>query len=277
MLLKEDLLCILKSGKDIALLDFKDWLFSDDVFGKNVQADHLRKWVRYAAVDYGDADIVIKSGKVFEELGWNKLKWNELEWSKTWIDCIYSFKTYFSIFLKFYLDVKMFKYGYILDHYDEIFAQTKKESVAKEKNIDVQLLNDLFEELNRFARNTHTIGNYMPCPDGEYNSIKGYRGNKYTRDRLDLLYAELCNLKNSKYERLKEKGETYKKCLEDKKEVLYLDKLLETDLLEYRLHNMKNEEDLEYFLKYLKGINPLIEERGLKIEEKLKIGICKDK
>lgn len=44
---------------------------------------------------------------------------------------------------------------------------------------------------------------------------------------------------------------------------------------------MKNEEDLEYFLKYFKRINPLIEERGLKIEEELKkklgIGICKDK
>ena len=175
----------------------------------------------------------------------------------------------------------MFKYGYILDHYDEIFAQTKKESVAKEKNIDVQLLNDLFEELNRFARNTHTIGNYMPCPDGQYNSIKGYYGNKYIQDRLDLLYAELCNLETSNYKRLKEKGETYKKCLEDYKKVLYLDKLLETDLSEYRLRNMKNEEDLEYFLKYLKGINPLIEERGLKIEEELKkklgIGICKDK
>ena len=74
MLLKEDLLSILKNGKDIALLDFKDWLFSDDVFGKNAQADHLRKWVRYAAVDYGDADIVIKRGKVFEELGWIELK-----------------------------------------------------------------------------------------------------------------------------------------------------------------------------------------------------------
>ena len=67
----------------------------------------------------------------------------------------------------------------------------------------------------------------------------------------------------------------------DRAEVLYLDKLLEADLSEYRLYNMKNEEDLEYFLKYFKRINPLIEERGLKIEEELKkklgIGICKDK
>lgn len=265
-LLKKDLWDLLKEGKNIALLDFKDWLFSNDVFGGNAQADTLKKWIRYTAVDYGDADIVLKSGEILGKLGWNT----------RWLDCIWSFKTYFNAFLRFYLE-NMETYGYLLDHYDNIFSQAEKERFAEEKGIDIQLLNNLFEELNRFARNTHTIGNYMPCPDGQYNPIKGFGlGYKYFQDRLDLLYDELFQSKYSDYLKLNEKREYYKKWLNDEKEKLHIENLL--NKLDYvceaekRYHRcvMKDEDDLRNFLEYLKKVNPLIEMRGLIIEKELK-------
>ena len=50
MLLDNDFLMKAKPNE----CDFKDWLFRDD------DAENLKKWVRYSAVDYGDADKVIK-------------------------------------------------------------------------------------------------------------------------------------------------------------------------------------------------------------------------
>ena len=271
MLLKENLLCILEGKEDIASLDFKDWLFSDDAFGKNAQIDNIKKWIRYMAVDYGDADIVLKKGKILEKLNWNT----------QWIDCIYSFKTYFNAFLRFYLNGKKETYGYILDHYDEIFSQSKKKQFAKEREINLQLLISLFNELNSFALYTHTIGNYMPCPDGDYNSIKGFYGYKYFQDRLDLLYSELLCPKHLDYQKLnEEKRASYKKWLDDNKTILHIENLLKNDKLNYlckskqngcyHIYIMNDKEDLKNFLNYLKEINLLIKNRGLTIEKELK-------
>jgi len=83
MLLDDDFLMKEKPNE----CDFKDWLFRDD------DAENLKKWVRYNAVDYGDADKVIKDSSIYGNLGW----------SSEYIDCIYSFKTYFFGFLRVYL------------------------------------------------------------------------------------------------------------------------------------------------------------------------------
>ena len=221
------------------------------------------------AVDYGEADQVLKSGEILYELNWNIS-------NNKWLDCIYSFKTYFNAFLRYYLNGKMERYGYILDHYDVIFSQTRKESFAKENDIDTQLLNDLFKELNKFALNTHTIGNYMPCPDKDYNSIKGFYGYKYFQDRLDLLYIELLTPKHLDYSKLNNKRKKYKKWLDGNKKLLHIEDFIKNDGLSFICKAkkqsciMNDKEDLKNFFKYLQVINSLIIDRGLFLQDELR-------
>ena len=42
-------------------------------------------------------------------------------------------------------------------------------------------------ELNRFDKNTHTLGNYMSCPDNKYNNLKGLLGYTMFNDRIELI------------------------------------------------------------------------------------------
>ena len=71
--------------------DFKDCLF--DNVTTSTKYINLRKWVQYWAIKYGDADQVLKTDA-------NKISLAKIGWEQTtWIDCIYSFKTYFAAFL----------------------------------------------------------------------------------------------------------------------------------------------------------------------------------
>ena len=73
-------------------VDFKDCLFHESIIKGERKYLNLKKWIRYSAVDYGDADRVLKTAEnrkvLSDKLGWDNCKY---------IDCIFSFKTFFNI------------------------------------------------------------------------------------------------------------------------------------------------------------------------------------
>lgn len=235
--------------------DFKDWLFEDD------GSEALKKWIRYCAVDYGDADQIIKKS------GWFK----KLNWSDDYIDCIFSFKSYFNGFLKSYLEQFEIKetlsWGYILDHYDVFFDSKERIKILKEKyNFSDVMAHEFWEQLNKFARLTHTIGNYMPCPDKDYNGYKGFnKGYLIFQDRIDLLYKEICENKN---DYAKEKT-IYKKWLEENAKKYLIEEMLKPIDYHCSIKNrrcyIENENEIKKYLEYLKIVNSLIENRKEKM------------
>jgi hypothetical protein len=257
MLLDDDFLMKEKPNE----CDFKDWLFRDD------DAENLKKWVRYNAVDYGDADKVIKDSSIYGNLGW----------SSEYIDCIYSFKTYFFGFLRVYLTKLIGEFpsgGYILDNYDSLFEVSERvDRVRDIFKIEEKTSIEFWEELNRFAKNTHTLGNYMPCPDRDYNRIKGYdKGYEYFQDRIDLLYDELKNARHSDHID-QDHRKKYKDWIDSHKEEMLLTSLIEYNeyvcpTIERGRYNVcwiEKPEDLIAYLEYMKNVNALIEERGKEI------------
>ena len=83
----------------------------------------------------------------------------------------------------------------ILNKFDDLFSEKEIIAFAKKNSINVEIVYELFDELDKMAKLTHTLGNYMPCFDSAYNSIKGYEGYAYVQDRIELLYDELVNPK----------------------------------------------------------------------------------
>ncbi len=282
MLLKNNILFYIN---EIGTLDFKDWLFSESVFGEDVPVDNLRKWIRYMAVDYGEAHNVLKIkdkeyGNIFERLGWCNTSGSKMK-----IDCIYSVKTYINVFFRYYFDGKLPSYGYIMDYYDTLFSNEQLRAFANKNGIKESIINELFIELNKLAKNTHTIGNYMPYPPNvnknNYNRIKGYeKGYVYFQDRIELLFKALSDNLYPDY--IDEKcREAWKEWFNNNKEILFINNMLENkELLSYSCRTktnkngkvmllMDNESDINNYLRYIKKVNELIQERGSSIQKSL--------
>lgn len=275
---KENLLSMI-SNKQLELLDFKDWVLRTDE-----GTDDLKKWIKYTAGDYPDADEVLKinddKGCVLIKLGWFQ---PDVRKKEQYIDCIFSMKTFFMAFLRLYLadldlfkDGKSFYFSRILDHYDCIVGDKHKENFCSNHGIERDDINKLFREINRFARNTHTIGNYMPCPDNEYNRLKGgaigkYKGYQYFKDRLELLYLELYEPKHEGY--LSDKKNDWRKWFTDSEQKLLLKEILKSkygELLKFRFDGRVMEpDDIIQYIKYLDCINGIIERRGVELKKGL--------
>lgn len=246
--------------KEIIGVDFKDYLFDSTLYINNIDTN-LKKWIRYDAVEYGDADVFIRDNidKIYSILEWDKCGY-----SKKWIDCIYSFRTYWNAFLRLFLPKysnKKYPKGYIMDNYNYLFNYYNKKAFADKINIEYSKIEELFDQLNKFAKNTHTIGNYMPCPTGKYNKIKGSN----FQDRIDLLYKKLSS----------REGEI-RDWIEKNKDKLYLNEMLlghdyECSMQKARCEycKMKSKEDVLGYISYLNKINNLIEKRNRILEHKI--------
>ncbi len=202
-------------------IDLKDVLFGCDT------EDNIWKMVRYLAVDYGDVDAVLKDERL------SPLK--KLAWPLERLDCIFSFKTYFNGFLRGYLNgtgVPVSPIGYLYDNYEKFLSpdiRTKRLSdiykISEEKSVVI------WYEINRFAKNTHTIGNYMPCPDSSFNKLKGFSGYRQFQDRIDLFYADVVDKKKGF---IQDNGEKkyYQRWFRDNTEKYFLSEMLK--VIDYR-------------------------------------------
>ncbi|MBD5534926.1 MAG: hypothetical protein HDQ99_04605 [Lachnospiraceae bacterium] len=145
--------------------------------------------------------------------------------------------------------------GRVYENYDKLFGDKYKNKFCEDQNIERKVLDTLLEQLNIFARNTHTLGNYMPCPDDEYNTIKG---NYYKyKDRLEKLYKDIQD--SSK------KEHNWSSWFDEEKiEELGLANILENkELLKFTFNGKKmRKEDIKPYTEYIKTINAIIEERG---------------
>ena len=269
-MLTENLIVLKGKGVDISKIDFKDYLFDCD-------RDNLYKWMKYATDDsLCDADKVLKDNEVLVKLGWGGTKY---------IDCIFSLKSLFNRFRAYFTTgtpYRDFSLKEAFDNYDKIFCGEEKERFCKANEIDKKFIVDLFVEINRFAKNTNTIGNYMPCPDNEYNAIKGcakkdkYFGYQHFQDRLEKLYYYLDhdfdknNETKASYPLFKEKREQYKKWFDESIEKYHIAIIINNQNLlsiDWKLNDclkieMQQPQGLEKYYEYLKLANQLIEDRG---------------
>lgn len=176
-------------------VDFKDCLFHESIIKGERKYLNLKKWIRYSAVDYGDADRVLKTAEnrkvLSDKLGWDNCKY---------IDCIFSFKTFFNAFLRLYFQGAIPYYGELMDSFDDFFCDTKLNEFQNKYKLSKKELCEFFFQLNEFAMRTHTIGNYMPCPDNTYNGKKGGGdGYVYFQDRIELIIDAIENKKYVDY------------------------------------------------------------------------------
>ena len=257
--------------------DFKDCLFHEHLLTGDLKYRNLKKWIRYAAVEYGDADQVLKTS-INKRLLCEKLEWDDCKY----IDCIFSFKTFFNAFLRLYFKGSVPYYGELLDNFDEFFSDSKLEDFQNEYGLSEKELDDFLVQINKFAENTHTIGNYMPCPDNTYNGIKGSGdGYVYFQDRIELLCDAIASDKYEDYID-KETSKRWKEWLERNTKKYCIEEIMkrQEELLKFKcpfikkgrftIFAMNCKNNIIDYTKYLVAVNSIIRNRTERMIEKLK-------
>lgn len=102
-------------------------------------------------------------------------------------------RTYFNMFLRMYNIKAAQSYAWLLLYFDVIFSQENISKFCHENSIDKTILINCLTQQERFARNTHTLGNYMTCPDNKYNDLKGLSGYTIFNDRIELILNAFIN------------------------------------------------------------------------------------
>lgn len=254
-------------------IDFKECLFSESDSSEKAEFINIKRWIRYAAVEYGDADQILKTKKNSSLLQ-EKLKWENCRY----IDCIFSFKTFFNAFLRLYFENHMPYYGELMDDFDSLFCKDKLREFQEKIGLTEGQFSAFWEQLNIFSKQTHTLGNYMPCPDSSYNGKKGNNEGPF-QDRIELLYDTVVNNKEIEYIGNKTIKE-WKSWFEKNQENLYLSEILNKskELMEftcpsekrgrYTVFVMQGKEDIIAYTKYLTIVNELISNRtGMMIDK----------
>lgn len=257
-------------------IDFKDCLFREQNLTGDLKYKNLKKWIRYTAVKYGDAHQILKTS-ANKKLLCERLKWKNCRS----IDCIFSFKTFFNAFLRLYFKGSMPSYGELMDNFDEFFCDSKLEEFQEEHGLSKEELDDFFVQINMFAMQTHTIGNYMPCPDGLYNGIKGFgHGYEYFQDRIELLLDSLDFGKHEDYIG-KETSERWKHWFECNTNKYCLSEIMKcrSELLKFKCPSkkkgkftifvMNNRNNIIDYTHYLEVVNSIIHNRTEKMIEQL--------
>lgn len=261
---------------NIFSLDFKDKLiYSDEVHLEGMT--NLQKWIMYDAYQkhlIKDADVVIKEDKYIMDI---------LNWDGKWIDAMFSMRQLLNTLLKtIELEVNTAE---LLEEPKEILDIINgKILFSKLKEMGIEhpraWVKKFSKEMEKFSRNVHTIGNYMPCPDGTYNGVKGFTGHWHYNDRIDLLYSDLLNpvAINSKGELIipEEKRVIWLKWFEENKSKLCLDNILHNEELKRKLERLScikkrkfTNEQMQYLPEYLATVNALIRDRTLRLESKV--------
>jgi hypothetical protein len=262
-------------------VDFKDCLFHEYLLMEDLKYRNLKKWIRYAAVEYGDADQVLKTSNN-SQLLCEKLEWDDCRY----IDCIFSFKTFFNAFLRLYFKGDMPYYGELMDDFDEFFCDSNMEEFRKEHGLSKNELENFLVQINIFAMQTHTIGNYMPCPDNLYNGIKGSGdGYVYFQDRIELLWDSIDLGKHEDYIG-KETSERWKEWFGCNTEKYCLNEIKKrrSELLRFKCPSMKkgrftifvmkNKNNIIDYTHYLAVVNSIIRNRTERMIGKL---VAKDR
>lgn len=254
----------------IISIDFKDELGYEVEIEGFKEMSAIQKWLIYDEYTKKDADVVIKGNMLLAEV---------LGWDVKWLDGIFPVRQIIKTLLKTIgqkLDVNKIPGGK-KEIYDIINgkALTEKLHDAGIGN-HVRSWHKIFsEQMERLCKNVHTIGNYMPCPDGDYNRVKGLWKWKYN-DRIDLLYSDIlepwCKKENGDYFMPQEQRKKWKAWFDKNK-----DKLLLTEILDEKTraelrkfgcikHATFSSDELKELPEYLKKVNQLIEHRTERIK-----------
>ena len=242
---------------DIGNCDFKDKInYTEEVDLDN--KSNLQKWIIFD--NYGeDPDVVLKKNKVIL---------NILDWDGKWLDMIFPIRQVLRTLLhtvgdKVVVEDLLVGRREVFDIIDrkKLFQELKKGNIEHSR----AWLNVFNKEMEDYAKNVHTIGNYMPCPDRNYNRIKGFCIWHYN-DRIDLLYSDLYSTtpKNSIITKDKEE---WKKWFDENIEKLYLKDILDVNTISElnRFSCLKKRkmsaEQLKVLPFYLRKVNKLIEKR----------------
>ena len=161
----------------------------------------------------------------------------------------------------------------------ELLNENNLEMMLKNKGIceTQKWITAFCVQIERYARNVNTIGNYMPCPDGEYNKIKGWLGKWHYNDRIDLLYTDILNPRKitAKGKKLisNEKSEILKQWFKENETDVCLkiifEKCDELGKFECLKKTIFNKAQLEELPNYLLIVNNLIENRRELLKRKM--------
>lgn len=222
---------------------------------------NLKKWLRYQLFQSQDADVILKKSDVILKLGWYK---KEIKYKHRYLDCIFSMRTHLNMLLNLY-NPKATKYAWFLIYFDEIFGQEKIKEFSEKSEVEPETFKKCFDEFERFAKNTHTLGNYMPVPDERYNKEKGFLNKWKYNDRIELFIQTLFNntsSDNNKYRNWFNNDNINKLHLSG------LFKNIEKKIMVDELSNLKlhtkvkfEADDIKEFSTYLEFVNKWIEAR----------------
>lgn len=260
----------IQNNNSIGKSDFKDILLEGLVLNNTEMESYpnLKKWLRYQLFQSYDADDILKMSDVTLKLGWYK---EETMAKKRYLDCIFSMSTHLNMLLRLY-NPKATKYAWLLMYFDDILNEEKLKEFSRNNGVELEKLKICFDEVEKFAKNTNTLGNYMPVPNANYNSIKGLNRWRYN-DRIELFLQDL-------FSDTYNDRDNYRGWFSDDNfDRLYLSELFKdlekkvivNELLNFKLHTKVKFtiEDIKKFSLYLEFVNKWIENRTNSLIKKI--------
>lgn len=289
-----DYIYINRNNNNLENIDFKDLFIELNEWFLDTEKDevypNLRKWIRYQSLGE-DADIKLRTpGENLDVI--SKLNWYEKNTKPKYryLDCIFSLKTHLNMFMRLY-EPRGVNHLWLLENLNYVFSDIKINefccnNVNDRNNTDIEtiikIVKDCIKGMELLAKYTHTIGNYMPCPDSKYNGIKGFKGHRYFNDRIELILKELLcidhvNLIDD------DTAKDWKKWFDENMVKLSLTELFKVinnknsyssefkeELINFQLHNKKfSIEELQQFQEYLTVVNKWINNRGKILIQKI--------
>lgn len=253
----------------------------ENIFKSNVllrydeRGSNLENWLRYRIIGWimenlnmysFDCDIYIK--EISELLGWGKCEY---------IDNINSLATSFNNFVRKYIE-KHFKMKWVELYLKDYPFKGKESFIYRDfwllKNYK-KIFREVFsvekeclEQFEILAKLTHTVGNYMPCPDNKYNGFKGFQ----KRDNLaSVLEWVKDDNTDSKYISKEMWKDWFDKNIIKYHLYLYFDNdefsILNSSIVKKIL---LPQNDLMLLVEHLRAINEIINNRGMLIGNKIK-------
>ena len=111
--------------KNIVLEDF----YLNDKISNTENYHNIKKWLRYQLFPCRDADFVLRNKTILTKLNW------PIDNNKIYIDCIFSMKTYFNMFLRMYNLKSSQSYAWLLTYFDDIFSYKHIQEFCKKHSI----------------------------------------------------------------------------------------------------------------------------------------------
>ena len=254
---------------DIFECDFKDKLrYTEPIEIQSMS--NLEKWLAYDLYAKTDADVVLRKDKAILE---------KLNWNNKWIDAIFPMRQVLYTLIKTIcvsIDKKKL-YG-MREEWKSVLEENLLTTLKnKEISNPERWMKEFWVQIENYAKNVNTIGNYMPCPDEEYNKINGWIGKWHYNDRIELLYIDLLNpiKTNTKGKRLisDKKCEEWTRWFKENETNACLDIILRKcdELNEFGClkKTVFDKGQLERFPNYLSIANNLIESRSKMLKEKM--------